>query len=43
MDKVQIHPTGWVDPSDPHNTNRILTVELMRRVGGVLINDEGQR
>jgi hypothetical protein len=43
MDKVQIHPTGWVDPSDPHNKNKILAAELMRGVGGVLINDEGQR
>ena len=43
MDKVQIHPTGWVDPSDPNNKNKILAAELMRGVGGVLINDEGKR
>jgi flavocytochrome c len=43
MDKVQIHPTGWVDPADPDNTNKILAAELMRGVGGMLINKKGQR
>ena len=38
MDKVQIHPTGWVDPKDPDNTSKTLAAELMRGVGGVLIN-----
>jgi flavocytochrome c len=43
MDKVQIHPTGWVDPADPTNLNKILAAELMRGVGGVLINRNGRR
>eukprot|EP00956_Cyclotella_meneghiniana_P000866 scaffold1005_cov70-Cyclotella_meneghiniana.AAC.1 len=43
MDKVQIHPTGWVDPSDPTNPGKILAGELMRGVGGILINREGKR
>ena len=43
MDKVQIHPTGWVDPLDPNNKNKILAAELMRGVGGILINDKGRR
>eukprot|EP01068_Selenidium_serpulae_P000143 Selendium_serpulae@DN10220_c0_g1_i1.p1 len=43
MDKVQLHPTGWVDPNDPHNRTKVLAAELMRGVGGVLINDEGKR
>ena len=43
MDKVQIHPTGWVDPQDPLNENKVLAAELMRGVGGILINDEGNR
>ena len=43
MDKVQIHPTGWVDPRDPENTNKVLAAELMRGVGGVLINSDGKR
>ena len=43
MDKVQIHPTGWVDPKDPSNPNKVLSAELMRGVGGILINNEGKR
>jgi len=39
MDKVQIHPTGWVDPSDPLNPTKILAAELMRGVGGMLMKD----
>jgi flavocytochrome c len=43
MEKVQIHPTGWVDPKDPSNPNKILAAELMRGVGGILINSNGKR
>lgn len=43
MDKVQIHPTGWIDPQDPSNPNKILAGELMRGVGGILLNDQGKR
>jgi hypothetical protein len=43
MDKVQIHPTGWVDPKDPNNPNKILSAELMRGVGGILLNKSGER
>lgn len=43
MDKVQVHPTGWVDPSDPNNPSKILAAELMRGVGGILLNDAGNR
>ena len=43
MDKVQIHPTGWVDSKDPTNPNKILAAELMRGVGGMLINNKGER
>jgi flavocytochrome c len=43
MDKVQIHPTGWVDPADPENTSKTLAAELMRGVGGILLNDTGAR
>ncbi len=43
MDKVQIHPTGWVDPSDPANPSKILAAELMRGVGGILIDHSGDR
>jgi hypothetical protein len=43
MEKIQIHPTGWVDPSDPLNPNKILAAELMRGVGGILLNKHGKR
>lgn len=43
MDKVQIHPTGWVDPKDPTNPGKVLAGELMRGVGGILINSSGKR
>jgi len=43
MDKIQIHPTGWVNPKDPENPTKVLAAELMRGVGGVLINQKGKR
>lgn len=43
MEKVQVHPTGWVDPKDPFNPGKILAGELMRGVGGILINQDGNR
>ncbi|KAL9188171.1 hypothetical protein ACHAXT_006549 [Thalassiosira profunda] len=43
MEKVQVHPTGWVDPKDPSNHQKVLAGELMRGVGGILINQQGQR
>jgi len=43
MDKVQIHPTGWVDPLDQNNPSKVLAAELMRGVGGILVNDDGKR
>jgi succinate dehydrogenase/fumarate reductase flavoprotein subunit len=43
LDKVQIYPTGWVHPRDPTNPSKVLAAELMRGVGGILINSEGER
>jgi len=43
MDKIQIHPTGWVNPEDPANPTKILAAELMRGVGGILFNKKGKR
>lgn len=43
MDKVQMHPTGWVDPEDPANPTKTLAAELMRGVGGILLNKQGFR
>jgi hypothetical protein len=43
MEKIQIHPTDFVDPADPLNPSKILCAEVMRGVGGILLNDKGQR
>mmetsp|Transcript_3346 Transcript_3346/g.4711 ORF Transcript_3346/g.4711 Transcript_3346/m.4711 type:complete len:621 (+) Transcript_3346:298-2160(+) len=43
MDKVQIHPTGLVKPSDPCNPVKFLAPEAMRGCGGILLNSQGQR
>lgn len=43
LDKVQIHPTGFVDPTDPTNPTKTLAGEFTRGVGGILFNHEGKR
>jgi flavocytochrome c len=43
MDKIQVHPTGWVDPTDPSNPTKVLAAELMRGVGGIVVNKQGKR
>ena len=43
MDKVQLHPTGFIDPSDPSNPTKILAPEAIRGSGGILVNSEGKR
>ena len=43
MNQVQIHPTGFVDLNDRYSKNKILAPELLRGVGGILINQKGNR
>lgn len=43
MDKVQLHPTGFIDPKDPSAKTKTLAAELLRGVGGVLLNKDGKR
>jgi flavocytochrome c len=43
MDKVQVHPTGLVDPKDPGAKTKFLAAEALRGEGGLLINNKGQR
>mmetsp|Transcript_26469 Transcript_26469/g.63010 ORF Transcript_26469/g.63010 Transcript_26469/m.63010 type:complete len:525 (+) Transcript_26469:82-1656(+) len=43
LDKIQIHPTGFVDPTDPDSPSKILCAELMRGNGGILLNQNGDR
>ena len=43
MSQVQIHPTGFVNLDDRYAKNKILAPELLRGVGGILINQKGER
>ncbi|KAI1922925.1 Osmotic growth protein [Ophidiomyces ophidiicola] len=43
MDKVQVHPTGLVDPKDPGSKWKFLAAEALRGEGGLLLNKDGQR
>lgn len=43
MDKVQVHPTGLVDPKDPGSKWKFLAAEALRGEGGILLNSEGKR
>lgn len=37
MDKVQVHPTSFVDPADPANPVKFLAPEVLRGTGGLLV------
>ncbi|KAF2498314.1 fumarate reductase-like protein [Lophium mytilinum] len=43
MDKVQVHPTGLVDPKDPTAKTKFLAAEALRGEGGILLNSKGVR
>lgn len=43
MDKVQVHPTGLVDPKDPGSKWKFLAAEALRGEGGLLLNCDGER
>ncbi|RNF14887.1 NADH-dependent fumarate reductase-like protein [Trypanosoma conorhini] len=43
MDKVQLHPTGLIDPKDPASATKFLGPEALRGSGGVLLNKRGER
>lgn len=43
MDKIQLHPTGFINPCNRYAKNKILAPELFRSVGGFLLNQKGQR
>jgi succinate dehydrogenase/fumarate reductase flavoprotein subunit len=43
MDKVQVHPTGLVDPKEPHAKVKFLAAEALRGVGGLLLDSGGER
>jgi flavocytochrome c len=43
MDKIQVHPTGLIDPKDPGSKWKFLAAEALRGEGGLLLNNKGQR
>jgi len=43
MDKVQVHPTGFIKLADPFNPTKFLAPEALRGYGGILLNSQGQR
>lgn len=43
MEKVQVHPTGLVDPAEPDAKVKFLAAEALRGVGGLLLDSEGHR
>lgn len=43
LDKVQVHPTGLVDPKDPNAKVKFLAAEALRGCGGILLDANGNR
>lgn len=43
LEKVQVHPTGLVDPKDPDAKVKFLAAEALRGVGGLLLDNTGAR
>ena len=43
MSYIQIHPTSFIDFNDKFNKHKILAPELLRGIGGILINFNGER
>lgn len=43
MDKVQLHPTGFINPKDREAGHRFLAPEAIRGSGAVLFNHQGKR
>ncbi|KAL4074346.1 Flavocytochrome c [Scleroderma citrinum] len=43
LEKVQVHPTGLVDPNEPEAKVKFLAAEALRGVGGLLLDKNGDR
>ncbi|ORY98452.1 FAD binding domain-domain-containing protein [Syncephalastrum racemosum] len=43
LEKVQVHPTGLVDPKEPDAKVKFLAAEALRGCGGLLLDAEGNR
>ena len=43
LEKVQVHPTGLVDPKEPEAKTKFLAAEALRGAGGLLLDSAGDR
>jgi aspartate oxidase len=43
LDQVQVHPTGFVDPTNPDAKTKFLAAEALRGVGALLLDAHGHR
>jgi len=43
LEKVQVHPTGLVDPKEPEAKVKFLAAEALRGCGGLLLDNTGSR
>lgn len=43
MDKVQVHPTAFIDPKNPNAGTKFLAAEALRGKGAILVNEQGKR
>ena len=43
MENVQVHPTAFIDMKFPNASRKTLCAELLRGVGGLLLNNNGKR
>lgn len=43
MNRVQVHPTGFIEPSQPLAHTKFLAPEAIRGCGAILLNAEGKR
>eukprot|EP00755_Sulcionema_specki_P024385 Sspe_Gene.14883::Locus_5167_Transcript_1_1_Confidence_1.000_Length_3727::g.14883::m.14883 len=43
MDKVQLHPTAFIDPKNPSSNTKYLGPEALRGSGGILLDQSGRR
>lgn len=43
LEKVQVHPTGLVDPNEANAKVKFLAAEALRGVGGLLLDNNGDR
>jgi len=43
MNRVQVHPTAFIDPANPSSQTKFLAAEALRGKGALLLNNKGRR